>query len=294
MAESSAEEAATTLKLTTLAGNVVLEMCPAPAKIHDVKAAVEESLDVPRALQRIMVGERFLEDLDALEHLDTIDGCIDLTFIFDESPLFFWNIASNPDAGLLSGKDGDVWYSDEQYDYVNVVTQEPVRRGFHYFEFVMHKIGDEQWCGVTPAKERAGHRGGSVEGWFYYSGRRYADKGAFAVMQERNKVKEFEHVRDGDVIGLMLDADEGRIAFSLNGRLQGVGAIPKEPVYLTTSLDREQDRVELRKPPVEDSPLDVTAIRNLPLDSPMPERKQSKDDSESDDECAMDGVFDED
>mmetsp|Transcript_31563 Transcript_31563/g.57880 ORF Transcript_31563/g.57880 Transcript_31563/m.57880 type:complete len:292 (+) Transcript_31563:75-950(+) len=288
MAESSAEEAGTSVTLTTLAGNVVLEMCPAPAKISDVKAAVEASIDVPPAFQRIMTGDRLLDDTD-----DVDEGCTDLTFIVDETPLFFWNIASNPDTGLLSGSGGDVWYSDEQYDYVNVITQEPIRRGFHYFEFVMHKIGDEQWCGVTLSKERAGHLGGSVPGWFYYSGRRYADKGAFAVMQERNQVKVFEHVRDGDVIGLILDADEGRIVFTLNGRLQGAGAIPKEPMYLTTSLDREHDRVELRKPPVEDSPLDLAAIRNLALDAPLPESKRPEE-HETHDDALSTGSFDRD
>ena len=32
-------------------------------------------------------------------------------------------------------------------DFVNVLTREPIRSGIHYFEFVMHKIGDEQFPG---------------------------------------------------------------------------------------------------------------------------------------------------
>jgi len=260
MAESS-DEVGTSVTLTTLSGGIVLDMSPAPATIADVKVAVCESAGVPLALQKILLGDVLLEDTCKLDKASA-----NLTFILDESPLFSWDITSNPEGKLLSGMGGDVCYSTGTYDYVNVITQEPVRRGFHYFEFVMHKIGDEQWCGVTLQKERAGRMGGSIPGWFYYCGRRFEEEGEFTVNHERNRVKKFEHVRDGDVIGMMLDADEGILVFTLNGRLQGAGEVPKEPLYLTTCLDREEDRVELRKPPLQDSPLDLTAVRNLSLD----------------------------
>jgi len=186
--------------------------------------------------------------------------------VVDESPHFTWDIASNPGSQLLGGSGGTVRYTDDRrYDYVNVLTQEPVREGFHYFEFVMHTVGDEQWCGVTPHQERAGHRGESAGGWFYYSGRRHAATGALDAGHERKSVKSLDHVKDGDTIGMLLDLEDGIIAFTLNGTVQGACATAKCPLYLSTSLDAADDKVELRKPPVQDAPLSLAEVRQLPL-----------------------------
>merc|ERR1712039_1035310 len=113
----------------------------------------------------------------------------------------------------------------------------------------------EQWCGVAAHKERAGYRG-SLHGWFYYCGRRsssrYAPSGALHAGREHHNPggKSFGHVKDGDTIGMLVDVDQGGVAFSLNGVVQGACRVPKVPLYVTTCLDREEDQVELRKPPL--------------------------------------------
>merc|ERR1712241_220436 len=122
-------------------------------------------------------------------------------------------------------------------------------------EFMMHKIGDEQWCGVTATNRRAGAHG-SLSGWFYYCGGRTDREGALHEGRERHKArgKHFAHVRDGDVIGMTLDLHRGGVAFSLNGELQGACLVPKAPLYVTTCLDKLEDHVELRKPALDVTP----------------------------------------
>jgi len=246
-----------------LAGNVVAEMCPAPATVADLKVSLLASNNVPIALQRLMLGDTPLEDT----HEFGAEEAIELTFVVDESPFFTWDIRaeSNPASQLLRGSGGTVRYMDDRYDYVNVLTQEPVREGFHYFEFVMHTVGDEQWCGVTPHQERAGHRGDFAGGWFYYSGRRHAATGALDAGHERKSVKSLDHVKDGDTIGILLDLEDGIIVFTLNGTVQGACATARCPLYLSTTLGAADDKVELRKPPVQDAPLSLAEVRQLPL-----------------------------
>jgi hypothetical protein len=246
--------------LRALSGEVFAELRPVPATIADVKAAVEVSKDVPSALQKVMLGDEVLEDGYKFDGTS-----MDLTFVFDESPLFSWDFKSNPDSRFLGGSGSNVLYENGKYDYVNVITQEPIRQGFHYFEFVMRMVQDEQWCGVSPFKERAGHTGEVAGGWFYYCGRRYASTGELHAGRERSSVKTMQHVKDGDVIGMLLDADEGILVFMLNGIVQGGCAVTTDPLYLSTSLDVENDCVELRKPPVVTSPLDLAAVRSLEL-----------------------------
>lgn len=259
-AETCAAGAEPAMMLRALSGEVFAELRPVPATIADVKAAVEASKDVPSALQKVMFGDEVLEDGYKFDGTS-----IDLTFVIDESPLFLWDFKSNPDSRLLAGSGTTVSYGNGKYDYVNVISQEPVRKGFHYFEFVMHSVQDEQWCGVSPFKERAGHSGEAAGGWFYYCGRRYQGNGELHAGRERSSVKQMQHVKDGDVIGMLLDADEGILVFMLNGNVEGACAVTTEPLYLSTSLDVENDSVELRKPPVATSPLDLAAVRALEL-----------------------------
>merc|ERR1712032_498502 len=92
---------------------------------------------------------------------------------------------------------------------------------------------------------------------FYYCGRRTHDHGALHQGAERNATRRFAHAASGDVIGMLFDADQALVGFTLNGKVQGACVVPKCPLYLTTCLDREGDRVELRKRPLEEAPLAV-------------------------------------
>merc|ERR1712007_145549 len=93
--------------------------------------------------------------------------------LVDETPLISWDIDGNPDRDQISCDGCIVWSPQLRSDYVSVVTQEPMRNGMHYIQFVMHQIEDEQWCGVVTDKSQAGSRvdGRSIRGWLYYCGR---------------------------------------------------------------------------------------------------------------------------
>merc|ERR1711920_16626 len=110
-----------------------------------------------------------------------------------------------------------------------------------------------------------GYRG-SLHGWFYYCGRRsssrVAPQGALHAGREHHNPggKSFGHVKDGDTIGMLVDVDQGGVAFSLNGVVQGACRVPKVPLYVTTCLDREEDHVELDKPPVASAPVEAAEI----------------------------------
>lgn len=117
----------------------------------------------------------------------------------------------------------------------------------------MHVLGDEQWCGVTHDKTRAGYKG-STDGYFYYSGRRSSRQGALHAPRQRTFQGSFESVSSGDTIGIVIDMHVGVIAFLLNGVVQGACGILRQPLYLTTSPDTANDYIELRKPPLADVP----------------------------------------
>ena len=147
-------------------------------------------------------------------------------------------------------------------DFVNVLTKEPIRRGAHYFQFVMHKIGDEQWCGVTADSSTAGARfsGRSLDAWTYYCGRQGHHgsiyDGKAALHARRRAVMEFDKPRGegGDTIGMVVDVDSGALAFDLNGKFQGACAVPHAPLYVLTHLDDSDDHVELLKLSTHDAP----------------------------------------
>merc|ERR1712046_204202 len=100
-----------------------------------------------------------------------------VTLVVDESAAFEWDTMKNPDTDQIQVDGSHVRCPDMRNDYVNVVTQAPLRSGTFYFEFVMHHKGDEQWCGVVPdkalgwGKKVSGHSS-EFTGCFYYCGRR--------------------------------------------------------------------------------------------------------------------------
>lgn len=244
----------------TLAGNPVAEVSPVPETVELLKAEVCGS--TPPALLRIVHGSRILTDTEALHEAFGDSRELKLTLVVDESPYFTWDLENNPQKGLLQGESGPngsiVNFMLESCDYVNVVTLEPIASGAHYFEFLLHQVGDEQWCGVTTTRARAGYHGSSA-GRLYYSGRRSSRRGALHAPEEYRTAASFEHVQSGDVIGLVIDLDRGALVFLHNGAVQGACSVSQKPQYLTTSLDRADDRVELRKLPLAMAPAEALA-----------------------------------
>lgn len=246
-----------------MAGHVVSEvplLDNCQLTVLQLKEHIEEKTRTQMGLQQILLNGELLDNALPVKPEA-------YTLVVTEAPLAIWDIAGNPDSDLLHGSFGEVTYISSDYDYVNVITKEPVRCGVHYFEFKMHKIGDEQWCGVSPRQARAGHGGGNAPGCFYYCGRRYQNQGALEAPRERHHLRNFQHVVDGDTIGMLLDADCGRIAFMLNGTFQGACILPHDPLFLSTCLDKEGDHVELLKSCLDDSPLSVEELRTFDLEA---------------------------
>mmetsp|Transcript_24887 Transcript_24887/g.45685 ORF Transcript_24887/g.45685 Transcript_24887/m.45685 type:complete len:359 (-) Transcript_24887:238-1314(-) len=272
--------------VTALSGDVVAVVTPFPNSVAELRTAIAAQSGVPALQQQLIHNEGVLEEEDALS-----EGMTNLTLIVDERPLATWDIDNNPDCKQISGHEGHVEFTDAATDYVLVLTKAPVHAGRHYFEFVMHRIGDEQWCGVVTDASRAGHscgeaiysyrKGSRKPGWFYYCGRRavfhreeavtlqdgagspaVSDAGkkgndgcaSLHAGEERNAVKLFASVGDGDVIGMLVDIDLGSLIFLCNGEVQGGCKIPQQPMYLSTCLDRMEDHVELRKLPLSQAP----------------------------------------
>lgn len=250
-------EAKSSVKVLSLAGNTVAEISPAPDSVGLLKAELEGQCGVPSALQRLLRGAVVLGDE---EHLGS-SSLDQITFVVDESPLSTWDIAGNPNSDLLSGAGSEVMFANQEVDFVNVVAQEPVRSGVHFFEFVMHHVGDEQWCGLSPSKaravSRAGYNGESM-GFFYYSGHRFGfgarSGGALHAPSVWSEVNKMENVSTGDVIGMLVDIDRGALVFTWNGTVQDGLFIPKKPMYATTILDHTRDQVELRRAAAADAP----------------------------------------
>lgn len=239
-----------------LSGNEIL-FSPSASTVAELKTAIESECGVHINLQKLLLGHQHLTDDDFLR-----SDAFEVLLLVDETPLFSWDVANNPDQDLITATGGDLCYSNSRWDYVNVLTQEPVRSGTHFFEMVMHKIGDEQVCGFQSSNEQAGHEHGvrRLKAWAYYCGRRTSREyhtikdGKGALHANGRAVTEFERVKDGDVIGMLIDADAGALVFMRNGQIQGAVEVPKCPLYLGTHLDHQGDRVELRKLSVADAP----------------------------------------
>jgi hypothetical protein len=260
-AESAAETLAVIVR--SLAGSLIARVDPAPNTVELLKKEIEVRCGIPAAVQKLMRGTQVLSGGPLLSELQGPSQ--DLTLVVDEYPLFSWDLEGNPHRSLLGGGGHEVYFADEAVDYVNVVTQAPITRGAHFFEFIMHEIGDEQWCGIAPDDMRAGYRGRDV-GCFYYSGRRSNSHGALHAPRERycqlsnGHWPQYAKVDSGDSVGMLLDVDTGAVVFLLNGELQGACQVPPlQPWLLTTSLDTEGDRLELRKKPLAEAPDEALA-----------------------------------
>lgn len=243
-----------------MAGAVIVELQPVPTKLQELREEIERASGIPIALQKL-VKDGAVITLDA--ELGT-EGC-DLLCVTDETPMFTWD-AANSGSDQLKIKGGVVRSPGLRGDYCNVLTQEPIRRGIHYYEFVMHHVGDEQWCGVTMDHATAGSRfdGRSLNAWTYYCGRQRSSGGSIkdgkgALHAQGKAIQEFEKAcAPGNVINMLVDADARVLAFALDGRVQGACKIPgSEALYVMTHMDTREDHVELRKPMLEDSPKEV-------------------------------------
>ncbi|CAK9062992.1 Ultraviolet-B receptor UVR8 [Durusdinium trenchii] len=243
------------IRVSNLAGALLLQMEP-PKTLEEVRLEVELASGIPSKLQSLVQGGEILDGGELTS------GC-ELICVTDERPLYTWDWKGNPDAGHLQIEGSVLKAPSLQTDYVNVVTQEPLRSGVHYFEFVLHMVGDEQWCGVTRSRGAAGKhvsvRRREAEAWTYYCGRRRSREGTIrdgkgALHAHGKAIKEFEKAcSEGDVINMLVDMDKRIVAFAKDSRVQGAFKVPgTEPLYVLTQVDTIVDHVELRKRPLED------------------------------------------
>jgi len=270
---SAAAEDEPTVQVKSLAGTVLAEVKPIPNTTLELKVALEELLGRPVALQKLVVSG----SMKILSNDETLARePLEVLCLHDETPLWTWDLDGNPQKEMLTIEMGRVTCPNLRTDYLNVLTKEPMRSGRHYFEFVMHHIGDEQWCGVVANSKQAGSRvgGRSLTAWTYYCGRMRSHydslkDGKGALHAEGRAVVEFAKPQpSGDVIGMLVDLDAGAIAFDLNGELQGACAIPVgQPLWVITHVDTPRDDVELRKPSlVEAAPANLEALSGALLD----------------------------
>eukprot|EP00933_Yihiella_yeosuensis_P033651 TRINITY_DN27305_c0_g1_i1.p1 TRINITY_DN27305_c0_g1~~TRINITY_DN27305_c0_g1_i1.p1 ORF type:complete len:913 (-),score=211.69 TRINITY_DN27305_c0_g1_i1:175-2913(-) len=171
-----------------------------------------------------------------------------------------WN-SSNPDHRVLSFEGAMVRFvTDEFVDYCNVVTMRPVRFGRHLFEVVVHHVGDHLWIGVTTDEVQAGAQvaGWNLRAWSYYTGRRGLGQSGLqpGLHVDGQARADFQHVVDGDTIGLLIDADRWAVAYLRNREFQGACALSggRGPLFILAHLDAADDLVELRKIPLEEAP----------------------------------------
>jgi len=263
-APEDAEEAACII-IKSLAGTEVLNFRPVPPNVAALKQLIAESGYMPVAVQKLLREDGF-DVCSADEPLEAVNQAMIL--VQDETPLWYWDLENNPSKAELDIEGPILKCSKLRTDYTNVVTQEPVASGLHYFEFHLQHYGDEQWCGLTPDKSMAGPEYEkavpSKTGWYYYTGRRTG-----ALQALGHHLKEFEYVeRSGDTIGMLVDCDNGAAAFDLNGKIQGACEIPKKtPLWVLTHVDTPGDHVELFKPSLQDAPpANLEALKGALLD----------------------------
>mmetsp|Transcript_94660 Transcript_94660/g.131576 ORF Transcript_94660/g.131576 Transcript_94660/m.131576 type:complete len:271 (-) Transcript_94660:157-969(-) len=244
--------------VSNLAGGVLAEISPLPASLTELREQIEQATGIPSALQKLVANG---EVLTATNEFPT-EG-FEVLCVKDETPMWTWDTDNNPDSSQIE-VDGAVVRSPKlRTDYCNVVTKEPMRSGLHYYEFVLHKVGDEQWCGVTMSPEMAGSKvdGRSLKAWTYYCGRAGSSRGSIhngagALHADGKAVVEFEKAcTPGNVVGMLVDVDKRIAAFALDGRVQGACKVPGEkPLYVLTQMDTPRDHVELRKPSLDEAP----------------------------------------
>ena len=244
--------------VSNLAGGKLAEVMPVPPSVGELRLELEKITGIPAALQKLVKDGEVLKRDDELPR----EGC-ELLCVKDETSMFTWDVEGNPDADQIEA-DGNILRSPGlKSDFVSVLTKEPMRTGLHYFEFVLHMVGDEQWCGVTESREVAGARtrGRQLPAVTYYAGRAGRTGGSIhnglgALHAFSKAVVEFEKAcTPGNVIGMLVDVDKRVVAFALDGRLQGACKVPgDQPLYVLTHVDRPGDHVELRKPSLADAP----------------------------------------
>lgn len=254
------EVADTQVSITSLSGEVLVTLAPVPNSILEVKKAVFDSTSIPIALQNLVSSDGTMHVDD--ENLDTMQNH-SMLLVTIETPMFTWDIENNPGAAHLELEGTSVLTCPNlRSDFCTVLTKEPIRCGVHYFEFVMHAICDEQWCGVTSDPDFAGPRANprmARDCWTYYCGRRghrgSLRDGKGALHAPGHAVAQFKQVAQGDIIGMLVDMDKGALAFDLNGELQGACPVPTDkPLYCLTEPDSPGDKIELKKPSLQDAP----------------------------------------
>ncbi|CAE7258254.1 UVR8 [Symbiodinium natans] len=243
--------------VSNLAGGILAEISPVPEDLLELRLKIEEITGIPGALQKLV------KDGELLTSLDLPAEGFEVLCVKDETPMCSWDSDGNPDSEQIEVDGAVVCSPNLRTDFVNVLTKEPMRSGMHYYEFVLHKVGDEQWCGVTMSPEMAGQRygGRELEAWTYYCGRAGRSGGSIhngkgALHACTKAVAEFEKAcTPGNVIGMLVDVDKRVLAFALDGRVQGACKLPGDkPLYVLTHVDTPADHVELRKPSLEEAP----------------------------------------
>lgn len=149
--------------IRSIAGREIARVAPVPPKVRELKEAICEQTGTPSGLQRLLEqGTSHVFDDDDEQLVPDASGPWEIMLVVDESPMFSWDGSGNPCGDMLVIEGGSLTCTRLQRDFVNVLTQVPVKQGIHYFRFDMQMIGDEQWCGVTWDPTIAG---GEVRPW---------------------------------------------------------------------------------------------------------------------------------
>ncbi len=132
------------LVVRNLAGVVLIELQPIPTTLEELRQALEIASGIPAALQKLVKeGEVLLDDGTS----ELSDGTCELICVKDETPMWTWDLDMNPEARQIEVEGNVIKAPRLRSDFVNVLTKEPIRSGVHYFEFVLHMVGDEQCLG---------------------------------------------------------------------------------------------------------------------------------------------------
>lgn len=233
-----------------LAGDVITRISPIPCTVGDVKKAIEckGGFRFAQCLQRLSLDTAVLADDFALP----ADESLVLRLCLTELPFFSWDFEGNTACDEIVCDGGDLRAPNLRSKFINVVTQEPIRNGLHYFQFVVHSVNGEKRCGIVADKSQAGNcaKGDQLQGCFYYSGH----SGTHSLRFGNNIITRCDGPNDGDIIDMLVDFDAGALAFGLNGSLQCACEIYAPQAYLFTTVCGLDDHVELRKLSPYDAP----------------------------------------
>lgn len=235
--------------------------------VDSLKLLLQELLAVPPELQSLLRGKTLLKVGSAKLQDEAVTEGSTLTLLVKDPPLVAssgasrWNIEGNPEKQQVAGSGGEVIFAKPTNDCVILVTEAPVTTGVHYFEFANHRKGDEQWLGITPCANRVGSEcvyDSMMPLWAYYAGQGQNGLGSLVGGGIRSVECTAPGVKDGDVVGMYLDMTKGEVAFAHNGALVGSMSFKEvaagKPMWLTTTLDRQDDHVVLRELPITECP----------------------------------------